>query len=159
MISELDQIMHEIVPALKNFSEHSILLLEENFGITKDGFLFNRNDNRETEFRATSYYGYLETIRKMGVDIITTRDLNATIWYLIAMHGYLGKEHYPKHKKYFNDKEIAVGMLTAIPGLGDIRASKALQDRSIRGMIGMTKITGLTGKQSERLNRVVGWRG
>jgi ribosomal protein S13 len=60
---------------------------------------------------------------------------------------------------YFSDKEIAIGMLTAIPGIGDARASKALGGTSIRGMMGMKKVDGLTQKQSERLGRVVGWRG
>jgi ERCC4-type nuclease len=159
MISQLDEIMFDIIPRMKNFSDNPVCLFEENFGISKDGYLFNRADNHPTEMLAKSYYGYLETIRKMGVDVITTRGLNETIWYLISMHGYLGKEHYPKHNKYFSDKEIAIGMLTAIPGIGDARASKALGGTSIRGMMGLKHITGLTQKQSERLNRIAGWRG
>ena len=159
MISQLDEIKFDIIPRLKNFSENPVLVCEENFGISQDGYLFNRADNRPTELLAKSYYGYLETIRKMGVNVVTTRDLNATIWYLISMHGYLSKEHYPKHTKYFSDKECAIGMLTAIPGIGDARASKALSEISIRGMIGMKQIKGLTSKQSEKLNRIVGYRG
>ena len=159
MIGQLDEIMFEIIPRLKNFSENPVLVCEENFGISQDGYLFNRADNRPTEFLAKSYYGYLETIRKMGIDVVTTRGLNETIWYLVSMHGYLGKEHYPKHNKYFSDKEIAIGMLTAIPGIGDVRASKALQEGSIRSMMGMKQIRGLTSKQAERLNKVCKWVG
>ena len=95
MISELDEIMYQIAPRMINFSENPVLLLEENYGISKGGYLFNRQDNRETEMLATSYYGYLETIRKMGIEVITTRDLNSSIWWMISTHGYLGKQHYP----------------------------------------------------------------
>lgn len=155
MISELDQIMYETIPALKNFSENPCLVLEENYGITKDGYLHNRNDGRPTELLATSYFGYLETIRKMGVDVITVRDLNQSIWYMIATHGYLGKEHFPKHKKYFSVQDQAVGMLTAIPSIGEARAKKALEKMSIRAMCGMKRIDGLTAKQSEKLQSVL----
>ena len=159
MISELEPIMYEIIPALKNFSENPVVLLEENFGISKDGYLFNRNDNRQTDFKATSYYGFLETIRKAGVDVVTTRDLNQSLYWMIAMHGYLGKEHYPKHRKYHGLKEQAVGMLSVVPGIGEARATKALKETSIRDMITGNKYGGLTMKQAEKLREVMGWKG
>ena len=158
MISELDEIMYDIIPALKNFSDNPCILLEENFGITKDGYLHNRNDGRPTELLATSYFGYLETLRKMGVDVVTTRDLNQSIWWMIATHGYLSKEHYPKHKKYFSLQEQAVGMLSAVPTIGEARAKKALEKSSIRAMCGMKHIDGLTAKQSEKLQNVLRYR-
>jgi len=159
MISELDEIMFEILPRMKNFSDNPVLLIEENYGISKSGYLYNKTDNRETEMLATSYFGYLETIRKMGVGVITTRGLNESIWYLISLHGYLSKEHYPKHKKTFSDKECAIGILSTVPGIGDVRASKALEHNSIRGMIGMKRIESLTQKQSDRLMKIFHWRG
>ena len=158
MISELDQIMHQIVPSLKNFSENPVLLLEENMGISPDGYLHNRADGRTTDMLATSYYGYLETIRKMGVEVITTRDLNQSIWWMISMHGYLEKNHYPPHKKYFSTGEQAIGMLSTIQGIGEARAIKALQKTSIRGMCGMKNVEGLTKRQSEKLQDVLRYR-
>jgi ERCC4-type nuclease len=107
---------------------------------------------------ATAYYSYLETIRKTGVDVITTRDLNQSIWWMISLHNYLGKNHYPHHKKYHTMHEIAVGMLTAIPTIGEARANKALKESSIRGMVGMKTVTGLTDKQNEKLQQVLQWR-
>ena len=158
MISELDEIMFEILPRMKNFSDNPVIVLEENYGISKSGYLYNKTDNRETEMLATSYFGYLETIRKMGVGVVTTRGLNESIWWMVATHNYLSKEHYPKHKKTFSDKECAVGILSTVPGIGDVRASKALEHNSIRGMIGMKKIDGLTQKQSDRLMKIFHWR-
>ena len=155
MISELDEIMYQIAPRMINFSENTVMLLEENFGISKSGYLFNRQDNRETEMLATSYYGYLETIRKMGIEVITTRDLNSSIWWMISTHGYLGKQHYPKHIKYHGIKEQAIGMMTVVPGIGEARAAKALSKSSIRGMAGMKHVEGLTLKQTEKLHSVL----
>lgn len=150
--------MYEIVPNLKGFSDNPCLLVEENFSITKDGYLENRQDGRVSEMKATSYYGILETIRKSGLDVYTTRDLNASIWWMIGMEGYLKTNHYPKHKKFFTEKEQAVGMLMCVPGIGEKRAETALQKNSIRGMSGMKEIAGLTEKQSERLAGVLKWR-
>lgn len=159
MISELDEIMYDILPRLKNFNSNPCILLEENYLITKDGYLANRNDHRETQMLAISYFGYLETIKKMGIDVVTTRDINQSIWWMIAMHGYLAKEHYPKHRKYFTIPEQAVGMLCTVPSIGEVRANKALGKSSIRGMCGMKQVEGLTVKQSEKLQDVLRWKG
>jgi len=108
---------------------------------------------------ATSYYGILETLRKMGIDVQCTRDLNSSIWWMIALHGYLNKNHYPKHKKCFSVQEQAVAMMTLIPGIGTARAEKALQKNSIRVMSGMKKVPGLTDAQSRKLGEVLRWQG
>lgn len=157
-ISEVDEILHDIVPRLKDFSDNPCFLIEENFSITKDGYLENRQDGRTSDMKATSYYGILETIRKSGVDVYCTRDLNASIWWMVAMHGYLQKNHYPKHHKYFSEQEQAIGMLMCVPGIGEKRAEKALQENSIRGMCGMKRVEGMTEKQSEKLLKVLRWR-
>jgi hypothetical protein len=77
---------------------------------------------------------------------------------MISLHNYLGKNHYPHHKKYHTMHEIAVGMLTAIPTIGEVRANKALKESSIRGMMGMKTVNGLTDKQNEKLQQVLQWR-
>lgn len=156
-ITELDD-MFDIAERLMAYSDNPVFLIEENFGITKDGYLLNAKDGRPTEMLATSYYGVLETLRKTGVDVQTTRDLNHSIWWMIAMHGYLAKNHYPKHRKYFSDKELAVGMLTCVAGVGVSRAEKALDKNSLRGMSGMKRIDGLTEKQSSKVGKVLRWR-
>lgn len=111
---------------------------------------------------ATGYYGFLETIRKTGVDIVTTRDLNHSVWWMIAMHGYLGKEHYPKHRKYFSVKEQAVGMLSAVSGIGEKRATKVLEKYNIVEICTAhnlhRSIEGLSELQSEKLKKVLRYR-
>jgi ERCC4-type nuclease len=155
LLSELDEIMHEIVPNLAQFSDNPCLLVEENFDITKDGYLQDHNSGRHTEMKATAYYNYLETIRKHGVDVYTTRNLNASIYWMIAMHGYLEKQHYPKHRKFFTIEEQAIGMLTCVPGIGEARARKALAGMCIAGMNG--GVPGLTVKQNEKLGKALRW--
>lgn len=157
-ISEIDEIMNEIAPRLLGYCEHPVFLIEENFEITKDGYLQNRQNGRHSEMLATSYYGILETLRKMGIDVQCTRDLNSSIWWMISLHGYLNKNHYPKHKKCFSVQEQAVAMMTLIPGIGTTRAEKALQKNSIRVMSGMKKVPGLTDAQSRKLGEVLRWQ-
>lgn len=158
LISELDITMNETIPALKAFNDNPVLLIEDNTGINKEGYLYNRETGRETEMLATAYYGYLETIRKSGVEVVMTRDLNASLWWMLSVHNYLEKNHYPKHRKYFTEQEQAMGMLMCVPGIGEKRAEKALMQNSIRGMSGMKKVNGLTDKQSERLGNILRWR-
>jgi ERCC4-type nuclease len=161
LISELDETMYDTLPRLKNFAGeygNPVILIEENFGIDQTGHLFNRGDSRETDMLATSYFGYLETIRKMGVEVITTRDLNQSIWWMIATHGYLGKEHYPKMKKTHTIKELAVGMMMVVPGIGETRAMKVLKDVSIRDMIVGNRYGGLTEKQMRKMREIIGWK-
>lgn len=157
-VSELDEIVNDIAPRLAQFGENPAFLVEENFDITKDGYLQNKQTGYPTALLATSYFGILETLRKMGLDVYCTRDLNASIWWMVAMHGYLSKNHYPKHRKYFSLQEQAVGMMTAVPGLGPARAEKALAQNSIRSMANLKKIPGLTETQSKKFKEVLMWR-
>jgi ERCC4-type nuclease len=150
--------MFDTLPRLRNFCENPVLLCEENFGIDQTGHLFNRGDSRETDMLATSYFGYLETIRKSGVEVITTRDLNQSIYWMIAMHGYLGKGHYPKHRKYHSVKEQARGVLMCVPGIGEARAGKVLKNTSISEMLTSNKFEGLTMTQAKKLNEIARYR-
>jgi hypothetical protein len=143
---------------LLQFGDHPAFLVEENFSITDDGYLQNKQTGYPTELLATSYYGVLETLRKMGLDVYSTRDLNSSIWWMIAMHGYLNKNHYPKHRKYFSLQEQAVGMMMVVPGIGSARAEKALNQNSIRAMSHLKKVPGLTEPQSRKLGDVLRWR-
>ncbi len=158
LISELDEILYDIAPRLVSFNDNPSLLVEENFVIDNEGYLMNRNDSKTTEMKATSYYGFLETIRKTGVDVYCTSSLNHSIWWMAAMHGYLGKEHYPKHRKYFTEREQAIGMLSCVPRLGEKRAAKALKHSNISGMCRRKFVKGLSEQQNEKLQKVLLWR-
>jgi ERCC4-type nuclease len=156
--AEIDEIIEDICPHLISFSDNPSFLIEENFTIDESGYLVQRNTGRGSQLLATSYYGILETIRKMGIDVYTTRDLNQTIFLLASIDGYLSKEHLPKHRKYFSDKEIAIGMLASVPTIGEKRAEKALKHSSVGMMYRMKNVRGLNQKQVSRLQKIMAWR-
>jgi hypothetical protein len=159
LTSELDEIMNDIVPRLISFGDNPSLLVEENCGIDESGYLTDRNSGRSSQMLATSYFGFLETIRKMGVDVYCTRDLNSSIYWMAAMHGYLAKHHYPKHRKYFSVEEQAVGALCCVPTIGEKRAVKALSGSSLGQMYRKKNVPGLTEKMNERLQKMLQWKG
>jgi hypothetical protein len=161
VINQMEEIRYDILPRLKNFSGEvhtPVLLVEETFGITKEGYLIDKTSGRESQMLATSYYNFLETVRRSGADVVTTRDLNQSIWWMVATHTYLAKNHYPKQNKAYSVQEQAMGMMMSVNGIGEARAGKALAESSIKEMGRMMKIPGLTDKQSKKVKEVLGWK-
>lgn len=160
LILQMEDLHYDILPRLCNFTDNPVLLVEESHVIGEMGYLF-RKENRlwlETGMHSSSYYGFLETVRQMGIDVVCTRDLNQSIWYMAALHGYLGKYHYPRHKKTFRISQQAVGMLACVPGIAEKRAREVLEKHSIREICTMERIDGLTEKQCEKIKRVLEWK-
>lgn len=160
--SAMEELLHGILPRLVSFTNNPVLLVEESHVIGEMGYLFRRKDNHwvETEMHCSSYYGFLETVRMMGVDVVCTRNLDASIWYLISMHGYLGKCHYPKHRKMFTNGQRAVGMLCCTPGIGEKKAAQILANHSIQDLHGVDEkdLKVLTSAQLASIKKIVGWR-
>ena len=159
--SAMEELKHNILPRLINFTDNPILLVEESHAIGEKGYLFRKEDRVwvETGMHSSSYYGFLESVRSMGINVVCTRNLDASLWFMISMHNYLGKHRYPKPKKSYSDEEIATGMLCCVPTIGEKRARKALAEYSIRDLATIQKqIPGLTEKQSERLRSVLRWK-
>jgi ERCC4-type nuclease len=149
-----------ILPRLRSFCDNPVLLVEESHKFGENGSLYRKENKMlvETGLHASSYYGFLESIRMMGVDVVTvpaTPDMLPTIWYLIAMDGYLSREHYPKHAKHFDVRQQALGALCCVPGIGEKRAVAALEHASIAGIANATKVEGLTEKQMEKVQKML----
>jgi len=161
MITEIEsgEILNDIAPRLAGFSDNPAFLIEENFAINSEGYIVDKNSPRESGMLVTSYYGVLETIRKMGIDVYTARDLNHSIWWMCAMHKYLEKNHYPKHRKFSTVEEQAIGMMMCVPGVGEVRAGKALAQMSIAEMATAQEIPGLTKVMQGKVKKVVGYHG
>jgi ERCC4-type nuclease len=162
--SAMEELIHGIIPRLISYTDNPILLVEESHMIGDDGYLFRKEGSmyKETQMHSSSYYGFLETCRMMGVNVVCVRatpDLMPTIYYLAAMDGYLAKQHYPKHLKSFKIEQQCLGMLAGIPGIGIKRAEKALIGNSIKDLMMMQKVNGLTEKQLEKVKKVLCWRG
>jgi ERCC4-type nuclease len=161
--SAMEELIHGILPRLISYTDNPILLVEESHMIGDAGYLFRKEGSmyKETQMHSSSYYGFLETCRLMGVNVVCVRatpDLMPTIYYLAAMDGYLSKQHYPKTLKSFKVEQQRLGMLACIPGIGIKRAERALMGNSIGDIMRMQKVEGLTEKQLEKVKRVLTWR-
>jgi hypothetical protein len=155
--SAMEELRYEILPNLIEFSRNPVLLVEETHNIGEMGYLFRRDGNvwRETSMHCSSYYGFLETVRSMGVDVVCTRNFDQSIWYMISLEGYLGKCHYPRHLKSFGLDQQATGMLCCVPGVGEARATKALKGYSIADLLHASQVDGLTAKQLLKVKNVL----
>jgi ERCC4-type nuclease len=163
LVQQMEELRTDILPRLITYTDNPILLVEESHKIGEGGNLFRKEGSmyKETGTTATSYYGFLESIRMMGVDVVTIQaatDMMPTIWYLAAMDGFLSRDHYPKHQKSFKPNQQALGMLCCVPGIGMKRAAKALETNSIKDIATKTKIEGLTTKQHQKIKRVLEWK-
>ncbi len=157
LIIQMEELRYDILPRLIDFTDNPVLLVEESHIIGDDGYLFRRDGSvyLETGMHSKSYYGFLETVRMMGVDVVCTRNLDASIWYMIAMDGYLSNEHYPKHLKSFKPHQSALGMLACIPKVGMKRATKALESKSLIEMYRSVKVDGLTDTMLKKLKQTM----
>lgn len=159
--SAMEELLHDTLPRLSIFTDNPVLLVEESHIIGERGYLFRKHQNHwvETGMHSSSYYGFLETARNLGVDVVCTRNLDASIWYMISMHGYLGKHHYPKHAKMFTDGQRAMGMLCCVPKIGEKRAAQALgSGKSISEIATAKSVKGLTENQLEKIQKVLKWK-
>ena len=158
--SAMEELRFEIIPHLVQFSDNPVLLVEESHEIGENGYLFRKQDRLwlETPMHSSGYYGFLETVRQMGCEVVTTRSLDHSIWWMISMHNYLGRYHYPKHKKAYNPGQSAMGMLCCVPGIGEKRAEKILSKHSISDLIFDKNIKEATEKQRKKIDEVLRYR-
>lgn len=154
----MEELRTDILPRLCTFTDNPVLLVEESHQIGDRGYLFRKDERSkmfvETELHATSYFGFLESARMIGINVVCTRSLDQSIWYMISMDGYLSREHYPKPLKSYKPHQQALGMLCCVPGIGIKRATAALQERSIDEMC-RKECTGLTKGQQEKIRNVL----
>ncbi len=159
-VSAMEELRLGILPRLRDFCDNPVLLVEESHKFGENGSLYRKENKMlvETGLHASSYYGFLESVRMMGVDVVTvpaTPDMLPTIWYLISMDGYLSREHYPKHAKHFDVRQQALGALCCVPGIGEKRAVAALEHASLAGIANATKVEGLTEKQTDKVQKML----
>lgn len=163
LAGQMEELRYDILPRLLSFADdinaNPVLLVEEDFTTGERGFLFRKDSTTklyvETGLHATAYYGFLETVRTMGCEVVTVRNLDQSIWFMVSLDSYLSTEHYPKHKKSYKPYSSALGMLCCVPGIGKKRAEKVLQNHSIAEIAAGKDITGLTNKQLEKIRNVM----
>lgn len=162
LVIQMDDLAEDILPRLVSFTDNPILLVEEDFVIGEMGRLFRKDNSSkmwtETGMHSASYYGFLESCRMKGIDVACTRNLDQSIWYMIAMDGYLAHKHYPKHRKLYKPYQQAMGMLCCIPGIGEKRAEKILEQNSISDLVQADEANGLTPLQLKKIQTALNWR-
>lgn len=162
LVNQMDDLAHDILPRLSSFTDNPVLLVEEDFTIGEMGNLFRKDSSAklwiETGVHSSSYYGFLESCRMKGIDVVCTRNLDQSVWYMAAMHGYLGHNHYPKHQKLYKPYQQALGMLCCVPGIGLKKAEKILGRNSIEDLVNADKADGLTEKQLKKVQMVLRWK-
>jgi len=157
----MEELRTDILPRLVTFSDNPILLVEESHRIGERGYLFRKEGNMlvETQMHSSSYYGFLESTRMMGINVVTvpaTPDLSHTIWYMAAMDGYLSREHYPKPLKSYKPHQQAIGALCCVPGIGAKRAATILERYCIADLIRLKEVDGVTPTQLKKIQKVLG---
>lgn len=140
--TQMKEIREDIVPALLDLTEYPVLLVEETMRIDEQGMCWRKEGNflKPAQISARQYYNFLQSIRQMGCDVVTTRDLDQSIWWMYSIHSYLHEEHYPKSKKRYGVDMQALGCLCCFNGIGQATAKKVLQQHSLKELMGMSDL-------------------
>lgn len=137
---QMKEIRTDIVPNLMDATEYPILLVEETFNIGTDGMMWRKEGNflKQTTITARMYYNFLQSIRQMGCEVVTTRNLDQSIWWMYSIHAYIHDLHYPKQDKRYKPEVQAIGALCCINSFGPTAATKALKDHTISDLMQMS---------------------
>lgn len=138
--TQMAEIRTDIVPALMDATDNPILLVEEGFRIDNTGMMFRKEGNfmKPANIMARSYYNFLQSIRLMGCEVVCTRDLDQSIWWMYSIHSYIHSQHYPKQKKRYGSDMQALGALCCINSFGITASKKLLAQHTIYDMLQMT---------------------
>ena len=139
IFQQMKAIQTDIIPALSELTDSPVLLIEEQFSIGKDGHMYRKQNGflYEVGLTATSYYNFINSIRLMGCEVVCTRNLDQSIWWMASTFSYIGKEHYPKQKKGHNHTMQAIGALCCINNFGITTSKELLKDYTIKELMAM----------------------
>jgi ERCC4-type nuclease len=157
---QMQEIREDIVPALMDATESPVLLVEETFTVDTDGMMWRKEGNflKPAQLSIRSYYNFLQSIRQMGCEVVSTRNLDQSIWWMYSVHAYLHEAHYPKPKKKYGVEMQALGALCCFNGIGQTTAKKILQKHSLKELVGMDEkelVKVITVNQTMNFRKVV----
>jgi len=137
--TQMQEIREDLVPCMLNRTESAVLLIEEYFTIDNNGMMWRKEGNfmKPANISARMYYNFLQSIRMMGCDVVITKNLEHSIWWMNATQNYINTEHYPKQKKRYGADMQALGALCAINSFGITASKKVLEKHTISEMIHM----------------------
>jgi len=137
--TQMPEIREDIIPSLMDLTDYSVLLVEETFRIDEQGMMWRKEGNylKPAQLSARQYYNFLQSIRQMGCEVVTTRELDQSIWWMYSVHSYVHEEHYPKQKKRYGVDMQAMGALCCVNGIGVSTAKKILTAHTLQELIVM----------------------
>jgi hypothetical protein len=137
--TQMQEIREDIIPALMDLTESAVLLVEEYFQIDNQGMMWRKEGNylKPANISARMYYNFLQSMRQMGCDIVVTRELANSIWWMYGLHSYIHEFHYPKQKKRYGAEMQALGALCCINNFGPTIGKKLLKDHTIHELLNM----------------------
>jgi ERCC4-type nuclease len=139
---QMQALTNDILPALKELTNNPVLLIEEDFHIGHNGVFYRRQDGmlHPTDLNVKAYFNFIHSVKLSGVDVVCTRNLDASIWWMIASGIWVENNHYPKGKKQYLPTMQAVGALCCINGIGQTKAEKLLKDYTLQELFQMNKV-------------------
>lgn len=139
---QMSALRDDILPALKELTENPVLLIEEDFVIGSNGVFYRREEGmlKPTDLNTKSYFNFIHSVKASGVDVITTRNLDASIWWMIATGLWVETAHYPKLKKQFTPTMQALGAICCANGVGPSKSEQLLKVHSLRELATMPDI-------------------
>lgn len=137
IFQQMQAIQTDIIPALSELTDAPVLLIEEQFHVDKNGHMYRRQNGflHEVGLTAKSYYNFINSIRLLGCEVVCTRNLEQSIWWMASTFFYIGNEHYPKQKKGHNATMQAIGALCCINNFGITSSKKLLKDYTIKDLV------------------------
>ena len=140
--TQMTEIREDVIPALMGITDDPILLVEEGFRIDEQGMMWRKEGNflKPASISARQYYNFLQSIRQMGCEVVCTRELDQSIWWMYSIHAYLHDSHYPKQKKRYGADMQAMGVMCCMNGIGQTIAKKILGKHSIQELVCMTDV-------------------
>jgi hypothetical protein len=159
--NQMPEIREDIIPSLMDLTDYPVLLVEETFRIDEQGMMWRKEGNylKPAQLSARQYYNFLQSVRQMGCEVVTTRELDQSIWWMYSVHSYIHEEHYPKVKKKYGTDMQALGCLCCFNGIGVTTAKKILEKHSLKELVEMKDselVKAMTVKQSETFRKVTG---
>lgn len=157
--TQMPEIREDIIPSLMDLTEYPILLIEETFRIDEQGMMWRKEGQflKPAQLSARQYYNFLQSIRQMGCEVVTTRDLDQSIWWMYSIHSYVHESHYPKQKKRYGADMQALGALCCFNGIGTSTARKVLKEHSLKELVSMSDlelVKVITAKQAQTFRKV-----
>ena len=134
--NQMEEIRDRIREPLEIYGSAWLLVEEDDLYISKEGKIMSKRGKMlyETGMSAKSYYNFLHSVQRSGINVKTTPNWDFSVWWIYSLHGYIQKEHFPKPVRKYTEAEELIGALMGIKGIGEVKA-KSIYNRYMEHII------------------------